>query len=301
MKYYRRRAIERCAANEWYNYLKRDKSIIVDSFQGQLKSVIECSVCHYALTRFESFMFLSVPTMTADDRKLETLLECMDEFSAAEHLTDDNRWFCQRCKEHQDATKTIRIWKLPKYLIIHLKRFTTKKNATFSLFVGLGSKNTKTTFTKVTHSITIPLEIMLCPVIPTESPQKLSPNFRLLSFVKHFGSAGFGHYTAYSRHTDNSWNLYDDDDVTNVNAATVQKQASDGYVFFFDRAYSPLQDEVLNLDEDGSLRQTTSRPDLWPHLEQGRQWSFISEDEIRNSFEERGNAIGASKKEDNNL
>lgn len=265
---------ERCAALEWYHYLKRDKSIIVDSFQGQLKSVIKCSACKYALTKFESFMFLSVPTMTASDKKLESLIECLNEFSSAEVLTGDNKWYCQKCKEHRDAEKTIHIWKLPKYLIVHLKRFTTKKSA--SLF----SFSSSTTFTKLAHDVSIPMALKFTSVLPTESPQKMSPNFRLVSFVKHFGSVSYGHYTAYCRHADDSWQLYDDDSVSTIPMSEVPGRAKDSYVYFFERCHSPLQDDVLNLeDEVGPLRQTQSRPDLWPHIaEHGRQWSFLTDD-----------------------
>eukprot|EP00397_Hematodinium_sp_SG-2012_P012277 GEMP01012443.1.p1 GENE.GEMP01012443.1~~GEMP01012443.1.p1 ORF type:complete len:821 (+),score=146.33 GEMP01012443.1:120-2582(+) len=273
------KGLERCAAMEWYHYLKRDKSLIVDSFQGQLKSVLTCSVCRYALTKFESFMFLSVPTITVDDRKLESLHACLEEFSNTEKLTGDNQWYCQKCKRLQDAEKIMTIWKLPKYLILHLKRFTTKQSAN-SMFTFVSSKPT---FTKVSHGVTIPMDMTFTSVLPAESPQKTSPNYRLLSFVKHFGSSSYGHYTAYCRHADESWQLFDDDSVTTLNSAEIPNRAKDSYVYFFERCHSRLQDEVLNLqDAAGGLpRQTQSRPELWPHVaEHGRQWSFLDDEVV---------------------
>jgi ubiquitin C-terminal hydrolase len=35
--------------------------------------------------------------------------------------------YCSKCKEHKEATKKLDLWKLPKILVIHLKRFTTHR------------------------------------------------------------------------------------------------------------------------------------------------------------------------------
>ena len=32
--------------------------------------------------------------------------------------------YCSRCKQHREATKQMSVWRLPRYLIIHLKRFS---------------------------------------------------------------------------------------------------------------------------------------------------------------------------------
>lgn len=45
----------------WETYLKRNRSIIVDLFQGQLRSKVVCPVCTNVSTTFDPYMFLSVP------------------------------------------------------------------------------------------------------------------------------------------------------------------------------------------------------------------------------------------------
>ena len=55
------------------------------------------------------------------------LNECLRLFTQPEKLTSDNPWYCSRCKKHQEAMKQISLWKLPKYLIISLKRFQATK------------------------------------------------------------------------------------------------------------------------------------------------------------------------------
>jgi len=52
-----------------------------------------------------------------------TLDQCLKQFASPEVLSRDNMWYCNKCKEHVQATKTLQVWKLPKVLVIHLKRF----------------------------------------------------------------------------------------------------------------------------------------------------------------------------------
>ena len=34
------------------------------------------------------------------------------------------RRYCSRCKDHCEATKQLSVWRLPRVLIVHLKRFS---------------------------------------------------------------------------------------------------------------------------------------------------------------------------------
>lgn len=38
-------------------------------------------------------------------------------------MDDKEAWYCPQCKEHKPAIKKLDIWKLPKVIIIQLKRF----------------------------------------------------------------------------------------------------------------------------------------------------------------------------------
>jgi ubiquitin C-terminal hydrolase len=55
------------------------------------------------------------------------LKDCINLFTQPEKLSSDNPWYCSKCKKHQEATKQIDIWRLPKYLMITLKRFQATK------------------------------------------------------------------------------------------------------------------------------------------------------------------------------
>ena len=57
------------------------------------------------------------------------LNDCLKLFCEEELLNSDNMWYCNNCKKHKTAKKQIRLFKLPQYLIIQLKKF--KNNSGF--------------------------------------------------------------------------------------------------------------------------------------------------------------------------
>ena len=58
---------DKCAAEAWRGYLRRDRSIVVDLFQGQLRSSVQCAICGAERIKFETFMYLSVPVVDDDE------------------------------------------------------------------------------------------------------------------------------------------------------------------------------------------------------------------------------------------
>ncbi|XP_072753557.1 uncharacterized protein [Anoplolepis gracilipes] len=58
------------ADKHWVKHLRSNKSIIVDTFQGQFKSTVVCSVCSHVSVTYEPFMYLSVPLPHAMERQL---------------------------------------------------------------------------------------------------------------------------------------------------------------------------------------------------------------------------------------
>jgi len=112
------------AYESWKEHLHLNRSIIVDLFQGQLKSTLKCLECHGFSIKFDCFMYLSVPIAKSDTfSKPPTLEECVEEFTREEILDGQDKWRCPRCKKNVRAAKKIDIWKLPSILMINLKRF----------------------------------------------------------------------------------------------------------------------------------------------------------------------------------
>jgi ubiquitin C-terminal hydrolase len=52
------------------------------------------------------------------------LEQCIALYGEEEQLSEDDPWYCSQCKEHRCAFKKFAFWKLPKILIVHLKRFS---------------------------------------------------------------------------------------------------------------------------------------------------------------------------------
>ena len=62
------------AKRSWKAHLMRNQSLIVDLFQGQLKSVVTCSKCHYQSVKFDPFMFLSLPLPKESTKPIEAVV-----------------------------------------------------------------------------------------------------------------------------------------------------------------------------------------------------------------------------------
>lgn len=56
-----------------------------------------------------------------------TLYDCFSAFVGAENLEEDNKWYCGKCKDFVCANKKMDFWRLPRILVVHLKRFQLKK------------------------------------------------------------------------------------------------------------------------------------------------------------------------------
>lgn len=113
---------EQLAFNSWKQHLKINRSIIVDLFQGQLRSTLKCLKCKHKTQKFDCFMYLSLPIPDHDESP--TIQDCIEEYTKEEELDEPNWWECDVCKKKQPSTKKIDIWKLPVILIVHLKRFS---------------------------------------------------------------------------------------------------------------------------------------------------------------------------------
>lgn len=290
---------EKDAMEAWKNYLLRNKSIIVDIFQGQMKSTLQCLVCGHVNVRFEPFMYLSLP-IADGSRSLE---DCMELYLAPEILRGENQWYCSQCKAHVDARKKTDLWILPPILIVHLKRFRFDDEYGS---VQRGSKNS----TAVQYPIR---NWDLRSYVKSRASAGCS-KYDLYAVSNHIGGLGSGHYTAYAqaRFEEEGWYEFNDSQTSRITEDTLRENASSAYVLFYNRTTAANgtkincndykandmlekqktkmvqirnnQDEVN--EEDGFLfqprpiplvrRQSTNRPDLWPHTQVQDLGSFRS-------------------------
>jgi ubiquitin carboxyl-terminal hydrolase 4/11 len=123
------------------------------------------------------------------------LAECFEETSKAEILTEDNAWYCPRCKERRLASKQLELWTVPDILVIHLKRFSSGS--------GRGISRDK-----LDLLVDFPLEgLDLNGKVGVDEGKDLT--YDLFAVDNHYGGLGGGHYTAFAKNFyDGEWYEY---------------------------------------------------------------------------------------------
>ena len=101
------------------------------------------------------------------------LYECIKKFCNTEKMNGDNKIFCEKCKEKTYHFKKISLWKIPKYLLIHFKKFNSKME-------------------KINIDINFPLNNLKIVTDTSREKQK----YYLKGIIYHHGNrCFFGHYT----------------------------------------------------------------------------------------------------------
>lgn len=137
-----------------------------------------------------------------------TLEECLGLFTEPEVLSSQEAWYCPRyewynyeiiindesfsiirCKDFKEATKQLTLWRLPKILIIQLKRFSFK-NILFR--------------DKIERMIRFPtrgldLTEFCCSHHYSSQNEQQKPIYDLYAVINHYGGLFGGHYTAFAR------------------------------------------------------------------------------------------------------
>ncbi|KAK9465423.1 hypothetical protein V1512DRAFT_265864 [Lipomyces arxii] len=219
---------------EWERYLKSDSSAIVDMFQGQYQSRLRCSVCGFTSTTYNPFSFLSLPIAPGRNVSLE---QCFDMFVDEEVLEGDDAWLCPQCKKSQRAIKTLRISRLPIFLIIHLKRFKSSGRWTNKLDTFVDYPTHKLDLTKYWPDYRQEDKIWL-DKYPQPADQRKPFVYNLYGVVNHYGSLKGGHYTAYVHKNNKGWLVFDDSRVAICPREKVVSR--DGYVLFYERDMTKL-------------------------------------------------------------
>ena len=121
-----------------------------------------------------------------------SLDECFKVTAQGEILTEDNAWYCNRCKELRRAEKTLEIWTAPDILVIHLKRFSAARQFR----------------DKIDILVDFPIEgLDLNDKVGLKGDKDLT--YDLFAVDNHYGGLGGGHYTAYAKNfVDEQWYEY---------------------------------------------------------------------------------------------
>lgn len=66
----------------------------------------------------------SCSTLLTKKKECINLSDCFNLYTKMEELSEQDYWYCSKCKTHQRSTKKFDLWSLPKVLVVHLKRFS---------------------------------------------------------------------------------------------------------------------------------------------------------------------------------
>ncbi|KAH6653990.1 hypothetical protein BKA67DRAFT_592328 [Truncatella angustata] len=158
-----------------------------------------------------------------------SLEDCLDEFEREEVLSENDTWYCPRCKQHQRASKKFDLWKTPDILVMHLKRFSSSgwRREKLDILVDFpieGLDLTKRVLQKETGKTEV---------------------YDLIGVDCHWGGLGGGHYTAHAKNfVDGQWYSYNDSSVSKASPEKIVDTSA--YLLFYRRRSDvPLGGPIL--------------------------------------------------------
>ena len=128
-----------------------------------------------------------------NEKKKLTLDECFEHNRNAENLTGENQIYCNKCRCNTNAVMYDEIHKAPNVLIIILNR---------------GKGNIFECDLDFPHAIDLSKYIT-----NPESPK----SYELIGVISHLGQSSLeGHFIAYCKHFDDSWYIFNDSIVKQI-------------------------------------------------------------------------------------
>ena len=150
--------------------------------------------------------------------KYKNIYDSLNQFRKFEFLGEDNLWNCPKCKTKRAINKAIKLYRVPKYLIIQLKRFKKKSSGFFNFLEG--DKN-ETFVSFPTKNLELSNYV--------EGPEKSNSIYNLYAVINHKSISKCNHFTAFCK-DENRWIEFDDHrliyDVKNP-------VTNDAYILFY--------------------------------------------------------------------
>ncbi|BFG01958.1 ubiquitin carboxyl-terminal hydrolase Usp2 [Drosophila madeirensis] len=199
----------------WEWYTRHENSLVRDLFVGQLKSTLKCTTCGNTSVTFDPFWDLSVPLPSSTRCKLEA---CLDLFIREEILDGDEMPTCSKCKTRRKCTKSFTIQRFPKYLVIHLKRFS------------------ETRWSKLSNIVEFPTADRDLNMASYGANSNSNVHYSLYAISNHMGSTAGGHYTALCKHpVSRKWHEFNDNIVSDSVSENFLVSSS-AYILFYERS-----------------------------------------------------------------
>lgn len=182
---------------------------------------------------YEATLVLSIDCLSTVEQGLSRL-------TAAEVLSGRNKYKCEKCKTLQEARKQTTIFDAPNNLVIHVKRFQfASKSSKISKPIAFGENLDLSKFM---------------------AQGRHAGSYKLAGVVVHQGSGvSSGHYYAFGRGSNGTWNEFNDSSVSQAGFDRVQKQQA--YMLFYTRNVQTAADTgETSVPGSDSLSQKNKRP-----------------------------------------
>lgn len=241
-------------------------------FQGLITNETKCLSCETISSKEETFLDLSIDIPPGDSSY--SLTYSLNNFSKLETLTHQNKFYCNTCSSLQEATKTIKLKKLPEILVINFKRF--KYDETADKMV------------KLFDSISYPFKLRLFNTTDSKSDDihqqsttasDENDNFtlyELYALVVHIGGGPMhGHYISLAKCKAGLWLLFDDETVEIVDDAYVMRFFGNGpglasaYILFYQECKTVNSETGIDFGMDLSSIYNGSDYSLVEHSNNG--------------------------------
>ena len=227
-----------CAGADGCGFLQ-----VGDLFAGQLMSQLVCSKCKRRSTCFDPCWDVSVQLPKGASQC--TLQQCLDLFATPETLKGDDGIYCSRCKKMTAQQKVLRFSRLPRLLVVHLKRFeqvrSHHRRRLSSLWLLTARARARmcstascrrssvfpwrrsgwrwtATLSEAAKSDTATGYVRRIPTFGARAfGLRLTPHARADGVTNHMGTLNGGHYTAFARNAgDNQWYSFNDERVNRI-------------------------------------------------------------------------------------
>ncbi|KAK2863058.1 hypothetical protein Q5P01_002591 [Channa striata] len=208
-------------------------------FRGHLIHKNTCSTCGEDTNTDDPFWFLPLE-LDESDRKDYSVVDGIEKYFRATHISGENQMYCENCDAKSDATMQCKVKHHPEILILLLKRF--KFNYSYMTFV------------KNNNVVDVPCILQ----IPDNH------TYELYAFVDHVGDLRGGHYTATIKSQDNDkWYKFNDTRVTLLDYQILQVDNNEilqhAYLLFYRKQKTHAANSCAN-----NIREVSTIGDVPP-------------------------------------
>ena len=201
-------------------HLTWEDSRISELFGGMLRSEVCCSVCSDKSIVYIPFLDIALPILKTTKEssyhiycssdpavQLDT---CLEMFTAAETLDGEERPYSNKCNALTKSTKQLTVAKLPRLLIIQLKRFSSNQ---------------------IRRKLYTP--VRFDEIWRLSDVSKKAHIYSLYGVVSHSGGMYGGHYIAYCKYG-NDWRCFDDS-FTSYRVSWEFVKYQEAYILFYEQ------------------------------------------------------------------